>query len=284
MEITDHSGLNFCATRLGNKPHLPDLVLLHGFLGSGKQFLHLIPELSKAVNPVTVDIIPTAANVRFDPDSLVAGLQKTLAEIRSARPGKTGRPLVLGYNMGGRLALSWAVRYPERVTGLVLESATAGIADPEERRLRREADERNAHSISTDYASFLDEWERNPLFMMTGYPQHNMLKTIQRGQDPDVMARWLSDFGTGVMPPVWDQLHRIEAPVLLVSGAADPKFCDLAGRMNKLLPRARHVTVLNAGHRVHMDNPAGYLDCLRNFIASLDKDILEPPFHRRNIR
>ena len=336
-ETIRHSGLEFRVTRFdeGNSKR-PILVLLHGFLGSGEQFRHLMPELGKTCRPVTVDISPAKypdspprlgtskredesskleaksqvdesarvdessqleaksqvdesarvdetpqlnastpkdetarmdADSRLDTDSLVAGLRETLGRIRDG----SGSPLVLlGYSMGGRLALSLATRHPESVDGLILESTTAGIADPDQRNERRANDHRKAALIRQDFGKFLVEWDRNPLFKPTrsskSQPEPH-IRQIQRNQDPEIMAKWLEEFGTGVMPPVWDRLGQIRVPVLLITGASDPKFCDLADRMKTRLADARHVIIRGAAHRVHLNQPAEYTVALNDFLS-----------------
>jgi len=297
METVRHLDLEFHVQRHGSKSG-PDLVLLHGFLGSGRQFVHLFPELSKVVNPVTIDIILSHPDpdARLDVSTLVEGLQKALDRISAGKPAP---PWLLGYSMGGRLALSWAVRHPDNISGLILESTTAGIVDPKQRALRRKADDTRAQHIRRNFSEFLEEWEKNPLFRkpdasdgtgvaaksgITGKTvaasethhnkhseHHARLAAIQRSHDPEVMARWLSDFGTGSMPPLWDELHHLRKPVLIITGASDPKFCDLADRMVSPLPNARHETIPNAAHRVHVDNPAGYLSSLMSFLDKSDR-------------
>ncbi len=315
----------------------PIIVLLHGFLGSGEQFSHLMPELRKASRPVTVDIRPLSNEPtpselteptdpakyseprkgmdevarmdmpeRLDTDSLDAGLRETIERIRTG----SGAPLVLlGYSMGGRLALSFAARHAGLVDGLVLESTTAGIADPDQRSERRANDRRKAEQIRQDFGKFLDEWDRNPLFhpeqsvepppeqhhepqgshpeprteptpesqpypplgenLVPGDRIHpvDRLMRIQHTQDPEIMAKWLEEFGTGVMPPVWDRLGRIRVPVLLITGASDPKFCDISDRMKTQLADARHVVIQGAAHRVHLDRPAEYAAALNDFLS-----------------
>ncbi len=358
-ETIRHSGLEFRVMCFeGNqsvrKANKPILVLLHGFLGSGEQFRHLMPEFGKTCRPVTVDICPVKnpdspprlgtskredesskleaksqvdesarvdessqleaksqvdesarvdessqleaksqvdesarvdetpqlnastpkdetarmdADSRLDTDSLVAGLRETLGRIRDG----SGSPLVLlGYSMGGRLALSLATRHPESVDGLILESTTAGIADPDQRNERRANDHRKAALIRQDFGKFLVEWDRNPLFKPTrsskSQPEPH-IRQIQRNQDPEIMAKWLEEFGTGVMPPVWDRLGQIRVPVLLITGASDPKFCDLADRMKTRLADARHVIIRGAAHRVHLNQPAEYTVALNDFLS-----------------
>lgn len=270
-ETIRHGGLTFRVTRCDrDTSNKPILVQLHGFLGSGEQFRHLIPDLAKTCRPVTVDISPIATDPmdiarkrdtspRLDTDSLVAGLRKTLVRIRDG----DGAPLVLsGYSMGGRLALSLATRHPRSADGLILESTTAGITDPQQRNKRRTSDRGKAKRIRQDFEKFLDEWEQNPLFQPK--PRRNR---IQRNQDPEIMAKWLEDFGTGEMPPVWDRLGRIRVPVLLITGASDPKFCDLAGQIKAQLADAQHVVIREAAHRVHVDRPAEYTAALNDFLS-----------------
>src|SRR5262249_60229882 len=76
-----------------------------------------------------------------------------------------GRAVYVGYSMGGRLCLRLALDRPELVRGLVLLSASPGIADDAERAARREADEKLARQIEREGVdAFLARWLRQPLF------------------------------------------------------------------------------------------------------------------------
>lgn len=281
----------FDVRKYGDKSRLPDLLFLHGFMGSGMQFRHLFTGLSHIVNPVTADISlpgPPYSPAGCIAEPLSSGIHQIVSGYLNGGD-HSDHPFVAGYSMGGRLALSWATRFPDHLSGLILESTTAGISDKRERKQRRLRDAENADRIRADFPAFLNEWEKNPLFQL-GYhenaasgPGHarqkkddsgtqvtsgarNRLETIQRSQHPETAAAWLDGFGTGVMPPVWDQLDRIRCPALLVSGSMDSKFCDIAGRMAIKLPDAHHTIVPDAAHRVHIDSPDQYISTLRDFI------------------
>lgn len=186
---------------------------------------------------------------------------------------------LLGYSMGGRLALNMAVRHPQRAGGLILESTTAGIPNEAEREKRRKADANRAEKIIENFPRFLEEWESQEIFGASGPGQKlaparetSRLKTlgsIQNAQDPDIMAQWLKGFGTGSMPSFWEDLNAITSPVLLITGALDHKFCDIAAKMCPRFPDARHETVPDAAHRVHIDAPDAYLSHIRSFIQSV---------------
>src|SRR5581483_202586 len=74
------------------------------------------------------------------------------------------RSHVVGYSMGGRLALHVAVRLPERTRSLLTIGAHAGL-DPDARRARRQDDEALAERIEREgVESFLSYWEGLPMF------------------------------------------------------------------------------------------------------------------------
>src|SRR5699024_3377476 len=72
---------------------------------------------------------------------------------------------LLGYSMGGRVALSFAQRHPEMVSCLILESASPGLKTESERIERKEKDAKLADNIlQNGLESFVDEWESLQMF------------------------------------------------------------------------------------------------------------------------
>lgn len=72
---------------------------------------------------------------------------------------------LLGYSMGGRMALHISIVAPQRISKLVLESTTAGIRDEYNRENRREHDEQLAQMLEKlGLEKFVDFWEKQDLF------------------------------------------------------------------------------------------------------------------------
>ena len=185
-----------------------------------------------------------------------------LAQVAAA----TGRALdVVGYSMGGRMALQLLVDHPGAVRRAALIGATAGIADPSERAARRALDdERAAHLETVGIDAFLADWLAQPLF--AELPQWARFDEERRNNTVNGLAQSLRNAGTGSMAPLWDRLPEITAEVLCVAGSNDPKFCDAAERMADLMPRGSVHMLAGAGHAAHLEQPDDAERIVREFL------------------
>ena len=162
-----------------------------------------------------------------------------------------------GYSMGGRVALAYTLARPGRVRRLLLVGASPGLADPSERRARRESDERLARRIERDgVEAFAREWAALPLFAGQSPAVAEVARAERRRQTPSGLAAALRGLGTGVLPPLWDRLGELMVPVMLVVGERDSKFRAIAERMASRLPSAELTVIAGAGHAVHLEAPA----------------------------
>ena len=190
-----------------------------------------------------------------------------LGEIAAAGEGR----LLVGYSLGGRLALRAAVRDPERYTGIVTIGATAGIDEPSLRSTRAEADERLAAWMeAAPIEDIVGVWERQPLFA----DQSEALIEAQRpgrlAQDPTALAMLLRTAGQGVLEPVWHELLLLELPVLAIAGARDEGYVRAAKRIADMAPRGRAEIVEDAGHAVQLQRPEEVARLLERLLASTD--------------
>lgn len=193
--------------------------------------------------------------------------ERRLAEIAEAGQGA----LVVGYSLGGRLALRAVLREPARYAGLVTIGATAGIDEPATRSARAEADDRLASWMETaPIESIVGVWERQPLFA----DQSEALIEAQRpgrlAQDPRELAAILRTAGQGVLEPVWHQLLTLELPVLAVAGARDEGYSAAARRIADTAPRGRAAIVEHAGHAPQLQRPDEVARLLADFA---DQDV-----------
>ncbi|KRN32488.1 2-succinyl-6-hydroxy-2,4-cyclohexadiene-1-carboxylate synthase [Weissella halotolerans] len=233
----------------------PTWLFLHGFLGSGRDF--------KAIQPRGRCIYLTLKG--FAPgDPVLSANELTLANQvadLTAFIAALGLPKLrlVGYSMGARLALGFALAHPEYLAELILESGTPGLVTKEERLARQALDADRAQQILKDgLAQFVTNWEGLPLFasqQQRSLSDQQAMRQQRLAHVPANMAASLLGFGTGTMPNLWPQLARLSVPARLITGALDHKFTKLAQAMVKSLPQAEHVIVAEAGHNVHFEQP-----------------------------
>jgi 2-succinyl-6-hydroxy-2,4-cyclohexadiene-1-carboxylate synthase len=225
----------------------PTLVLLHGFTHTGRSWDPVIAALGERYTAIAPDIRAHGAASTKEPVSLEAVIDDV------AESGGDAFTLA-GYSMGGRLALHAALALPNRVERLVLIGASPGIADPAQRRARRDADERLADEIDRmRIEEFALRWASNPL--LAGQPA--AVHEDRLRNSPAGLARALRALGTGALPSLWGRLSELEMPVVLLVGEEDEKFRKIAEEMAASITNAEVVVVPSAGHAAHLEAPEG---------------------------
>jgi 2-succinyl-6-hydroxy-2,4-cyclohexadiene-1-carboxylate synthase len=225
--------------------------LLHGFTGSTESWNDVLVRLPtrKAHRPPLLGHGATAPGVKtFDDEA------DRLGEALGETPVH-----LAGYSLGARLALAIAVRHPRRVAQLTLIGVHPGLAGEKAREERRRADARWIELLETcGIEAFVDAWSAQPLFAS----ERSLPDAVRRRRheerlrhDPKQLARSLRVTGLAEMPDLRPHLAGVRVPVLLMSGALDPKFSALAEELSLALPRARHTIVSGAGHALLLERP-----------------------------
>jgi 2-succinyl-6-hydroxy-2,4-cyclohexadiene-1-carboxylate synthase len=246
----------------------PTVLFLHGFMGSSQDWRDVVSALDGRYRCLAVDLPGHGASLGLSHECYtIEGATRALLALLDKLDIR--RPVLVGYSMGGRLALYLALRHPERCAGLFLESASPGIEDPEERQARREADEGKARRLeSGDLETFLADWYRQPLF--ASLSRHEGLVeamiAVRAHNDPGELARSLR--GMGDQPSLWTELGVLRVPALVVIGELDAKYADIAARMASLNSHMRAAIVPGAGHNVRLEAPEAYLALLESFLGT----------------
>jgi 2-succinyl-6-hydroxy-2,4-cyclohexadiene-1-carboxylate synthase len=241
------------------------LVLVHGFSQTGRCWGPIADDLARDHEVVRIDAPGHGGSspVRAD----LTATAELLAQ--------TGGPAIyVGYSMGGRMALHVALDQPDAVQGLVLVGATPGIEDDGERAERRARDHRLAERLreggDEGLAAFVTEWLAQPLF--AGLPAWARFEEERRRNTAEGLATSLELAGTGSQQPRWSDLPRLDIPVLLVTGADDTRYTEIATRMAQIIgPHARTVAIPDAGHAAHLEQPEPFLTHIRPWLRGCQR-------------
>lgn len=256
----------FCRSNGRGQP----LLMLHGFTGSGADLAPLARGVGTGYRVLRPDLVGHGAS-ETPTDGAAYGMQACVAQLIELLDALgIDRVHLLGYSMGGRVALSVAAHHPERVGSVLVVGASAGLTDPAARAARRAADAALALRLRRgELEGFVDDWMRQRLFasqQCLGPDRLRRARARRLRNDPAALAASLEGMGTGSMPPLSALLRGSAVPLLLVAGALDPKFSALAHELAALWPSARARVVPGAGHAVHLEQPAALLALAREFL------------------
>jgi 2-succinyl-6-hydroxy-2,4-cyclohexadiene-1-carboxylate synthase len=247
----------------------PPLLLLHGFTGSAGSWRALQQALP-SFRTIAVDVIGHGASDSPDDASryTMAGFIADLAALLDALGIE--KTALLGYSMGGRIALRFALAHPERLSALVLESASPGIADAEERRARVRSDVELADRMERDgLEAFVDYWQSIPLWESQKRLPEEQRAALRRQRLTNSvrgLANSLRCMGAGADEDVTPRLGELGMPSLLIAGALDVRYAEVVRRMAAATPNAEALVVEGAGHAVHFERPEVFNDSVGAFL------------------
>jgi 2-succinyl-6-hydroxy-2,4-cyclohexadiene-1-carboxylate synthase len=225
----------------------PSIALLHGFTQTAACWGPFADELSTTHSLVAIDLPGHGGS-----GEVRADLSQTTELVASS----IDRSIVIGYSLGGRVALHLALGHPQLVERLVIISATGGLDSEEERRQRRVADESLAdHLEDIGVDAFLDEWLSQPMFAsLTAEQSFRELRATNAAAG---LASSLRLCGTGTQESLWSRLGELTMPVLVIAGANDEKFTHLGHRLVESIGTNASIQLIdNAGHSAQLENPA----------------------------
>jgi len=226
------------------------IVLLHGFTQTRQSWRRTVQALPPRYRALVPDLPGHGQSA-----GRTASFDAVTAYVRALAPDD--RFTLVGYSLGGRVALHAALALAPQVERLVLVGASPGIADPAERAARRAADAALADRIEAiGVAAFAAEWGTQPLFagqppLVRAAANADRLRNSAHG-----LAAALRGLGTGTMSPLWERLPELTLPVTLLAGERDEKFRAIARRMAERLPDATVRVVPGTGHAAQLEAPA----------------------------
>jgi len=194
---------------------------------------------------------------------VVEGLNDFLEQL------KLDNVALVGYSMGGRIALYAALRFPHKITSLVLESSNPGVVDEPARRVRAETDDRHAEALlSEGIDAFVERWyEMNLFHTLKRYPQlFKETKEKRKKNNAQWAAKIISELSPGRQPSLWEDLDTLSIPVMLMAGALDSKYSEMVTAMKPRIPEATVEIMPDVGHNIHLEKPHQFAQLVTDFL------------------
>jgi esterase len=241
----------------------PPVVLLHGLFGAARNFGAIQRPLSSRFRVIALDMrnhgaSPHGADMRYRAQA--EDVLETLAAL-DALPAA-----VIGHSMGGKAAMATALIQPDAI-GRLLVSDIAPVVYQHGNTAYAEA--MQAIPLSGSLTRAEADGALAPVVSDPALRAF-LLQNLQFGANPHwrIGLREIAD----AIPDLEGWLPipgRYEGPTLFVAGArSDYIRSEDRPAIRAQFPEARFVTIKNAGHWVHADNPAGFLSIVEAFLEA----------------
>ena len=267
-DVTTSDGVRLYAETAGSGP---PILFIHEFAADHRAWTRQVEALSGEFQCITY-------SARGYPPSEVPNEQERYSHIRQADDAidvldafGAGTAHIVGLSMGGFCALQLGIRYPGRVSSLLVSSAGSG-ANPAGRAAFIAETGRVAAAFRAQGSAAVAE-------RLAVGPSRIQL----RRKNPGAWREFVRQLGehsadgmaltvTGVqrarpsLYDITDQLKGITAPTLVVNGDEDEACLDAGLLLKRTIPAAGLLVVPNSGHALNLEEPALYNDVIRTFI------------------
>ncbi len=256
----------------GDTSH-PTILFLHGFMGNRFEFKQAIAILSKQFHCVAIDLLghgqTIAIDQSIDHDDYYTIQSSANFVIKYLDLLRVDCCFLVGYSMGGRLALYLTIHFPQYFHKVVLESASAGLSSVAARSDRLDKDRQLAAKLETgDFRLFLEDWYQQPIFAnLRSHPNFAQMLEQRLNNSPAQLAKALRNLSTGMQPSLWKNLSKNQIPLLLIAGELDPKFVQINQQMEQLGKHSQLEVIPSCGHNIHFENPDLFIEKIKTFFA-----------------
>lgn len=238
------------------------LVMLHGFLGSQNDWQPLIAELPD--HPCLALDLPGHGQHSNQPIPTVDDFPLWFAQQLQSRGIREYH--LMGYSLGGRLAMRVAATEPAGLRSLIIENAHPGLTDATSRHTRAQQDEQwAARFVNEPLLSVLQDWYEQAVFSDLSTQSKQELVTLRAENNPTALATVLRDYSLSRQPDYRHWIKTTSLPLLYLCGTEDHKFQSLGKALQQSTP-ALTLSVLFGGHNLHRANPTAMASVLREWL------------------
>ncbi|HFZ8994251.1 TPA: 2-succinyl-6-hydroxy-2,4-cyclohexadiene-1-carboxylate synthase [Citrobacter freundii] len=240
------------------QPGAPWLVFLHGFSGDCREW-QTVGENFSAFSRLYVDLPGHGGSADIEVSGFADVSQLLRATLISYNIQKYW---LIGYSLGGRVAMMAACHGMDGLCGLVVEGGHPGLPHPEERAQRLLNDRRWASRFRSEpLAKVFNDWYQQPVFASLNAQQRAALVALRSQNNGATLAAMLEATSLARQPDLRAQINARTFPLYYICGERDNKFRALAVELSLPCHIIRH-----AGHNAHRENPAGVVDSLAQIL------------------
>lgn len=245
---------------IGN-PNNPPLVFLHGFMGSHKDFAPMIEELKSDFFCICLDL-PGHGQSKACLFNSYSDFQLLIE--KSLAPYKEFKLSIVGYSMGGRIALQLFSKFT--IKSLILISSKVEPLTKEQKKLRALLEQKWIKKLAKDsFSNFLTKWYSSPLFSSLTSSQLSEVISRREKEDPKLLAKVLKHLSPIHLFAPESFFSEFKSPLLYLTGSLDQKYCKEAKSVQKHFPWAWLQEEACLSHALHIEAPKELTNYIKHF-------------------
>lgn len=153
---------------------------------------------------------------------------------------------LLGYSMGGRIALGAYLQAPEVFKKAIFISTGLGLTDENQRRERVKADQNWASKFRTrEWQQVIQEWNQQLIFAHDFEPTRS-----EFDYDRELVAQSLETWSLGLQPDFRETLLKSKTSSIWITGQRDTKYCEMISAIARSNQNMSWIIAPSVGHRV----------------------------------
>jgi 3-oxoadipate enol-lactonase len=263
-----------------------NLVLIHGAGDNLNMWYHQVPVFSKSYCVITYDVrgagktdspkgdysMPLLAEDVCELVKAIAFVNlmsvDSMEQMMKAQKPEEAQCFLLGYSMGGRIALEAAINHPQMVKALVLANSGVGLARPApdaaERRqalmeLLSKGDMKKVTEMMTTSAF-------SPGFRSKNPSEFDKYMKVKLQNKADGLARTMQTLGSATTPP---DLSKVKCPVLIIVGENDAYMGVEQGKQAHEAIAGSKLLILPTGHASAIEAPDRFNSAVLEFLSGV---------------
>ncbi len=250
------------------RPGNPPLIIMHGLLGSSRNWISVGKLLAEYFNVFVLDLrnqgnSPHVDSMHYNDmvDDLIYWLEDK----------DIGKFYLLGHSLGGKVAMTYACTHPERLLGLIVEDMA-----PKQYPLRYEVEFNAMNSLDLESLKTRTDADEALKSQIPDWAWRQFILTnLMRGKDNKFhwqinlksLTKWLPE----IMKNPLKQTDNYKGPTLFLRGVNSDYITDADyPAIHKYFPNSSITLIEHSGHNVHIDNTEGLVNAVKAFAKEID--------------
>ena len=250
------------------------LVLLHGATSDHQLWRNQVDSLSDEYEVITYDMRghgKTGGSTlpRYTVDLYADDLRAFINAL------ELDSPYICGLSMGGMTALTYATRYPDELSALVV----AGTVTPETQTLKEFAVMRGLYPVLTKFTGLLGR-DRIQSVTLWAYDRIFDKDVDELVSEAEEIREQEVELEPGEYEKIMDAvtnyrkasllLENVSVPTLVLYGETEPFIREHLHTYRLHIPDVEIQEIPDAGHNSHIENPEAFTTALRDFLGTLE--------------